>query len=505
MVDWAIVFKGLSLIASWKIFFFMAIGMFVGLIFGVIPGLTGSLCIAVLLPVTFLMDALTALAFLTAVYTGGLTGGGITAILINTPGTPGAVATTFDGYPMTKKGLQNEALGLQVASSVIGGLSGYIFLLFLINPLVKIALEFGPSEMIFLTVLMLVIIGTLGGQSLSRTLMVGMFGLLLGTIGTSEATGLVRGTMGLVELEDGIPSIALIIGMFAIPEMLNLITRSFIVEVDIESGHDFKKLLAGMQSTFRYMRTVIRSALTGIGIGVLPGIGSTLGCLLSYAQAERRARPDQHFGEGEPEGIVAAETANNASEGGAMGILLALGIPGSGSTAILIGAFMLHGMMPGPRLLKENGPLIYGLICANIVQMVLLIFIAVFVAFYMGRVIFVPTRIIAPTLLAVMAIGAFSLRNLFFDVYLLFFFGVFAWFLRQNQFPIISFMIGVILGNRLDMEMFRYAVLFGTDFSVFVKRPISAILLAIILLTIGLNIYRARKERKSKENEDTAG
>jgi len=505
MIDWEIFLKGLSLIASWKILAFMSVGMFLGLIFGVIPGLTGSLCIAVLLPVTFLMDALTALAFLTAVYTGGLTGGGITAILINTPGTPGAVATTFDGYPMTKQGMQNEALGLQVTSSVIGGLAGYVFLLFLINPLVKIALGFGPSEMIFLTVLMLVIIGTLGGRSLSRTLMVGLFGLLLGTIGTSQATGLVRGTMGFEELEDGIPSVALIIGMFAIPEMLNLITRSFIVEADVESRHNFRKFLSGMRTTFHYGRTLIRSALTGISIGVLPGIGSTLGCLLSYAQAKRRARPDQHFGEGEPEGIVAAETANNASEGGAMGILLALGIPGSGSTAILIAAFMLHGMMPGPRLLKENGPLIYGLIAANIVQMFLLIFIAVFVAFYMGRVIFVPTRIIAPTLLSVMAIGAFSLRNLFFDVYLLFFFGVIAWFLRRSEFPIISFMIGVILGNRLDMEMYRYAILFGSDYSVFVRRPISAILLAIILFTLGMNIQRSWKKRHRKREAPEQG
>ena len=505
MIEWSVFFKGLCLIASWQILVVMFIGMWLGLIFGVIPGLTGSLCIAVLLPITFLMDALTALAFLTAVYTGGLTGGGITAILINTPGTPGAVATTLDGYPMTRKGMQNEALGLQVTSSVIGGLAGYAFLLFLINPMVKIALEFGPSEMIFLTILMLIIIGTLGGRNLSRTLLVGLFGLLLGTIGTSEATGVVRGAMGLIELEDGIPSIIMIIGIFAVPEMFELITRSFIIDSSVETGHDLKKLLVGVRTTFHYVRTIIRSALTGIAMGVLPGIGSTLACLLSYAQAQRRAKPGQRFGEGEPEGIVAAETANNASEGGAMGILLALGIPGSGSTAILIAAFMLHGMVPGPRLLKENGPLIYGLISANFVQMLFLIFIAIFVAFYMGRVILVPTRIIAPVLLAVMTIGAFSLRNLFFDVYVLFFFGVFAWFLKRNDFPIISFMIGVLLGKRLDMEVYRYAVLFGSDFTVFVKRPISACLLALILFTLGVNAYRKWKDRLPQGETATDG
>ena len=503
MVDWPVFFEGLNLIATWKIPVVMFIGMWLGLIFGVIPGLTGSLCIAVLLPITFLMDALTALAFLTAVYTGGLTGGGITAILINTPGTPGAIATTFDGYPMTKKGMQNEVLGLQVTSSVIGGLAGYVFLLFFISPIVKIALKFGPSEMIFLTILMLIIIGTLGGRSLSRTLMVGLFGLLVGTIGTSEATGVVRGAMGLMELEDGIPSIILVIGMFAIPEMLEIITRSFIAEDAVDVSHDFKKLLSGVWATFRYVKTLIRSSLTGIAMGVLPGIGSTLACLLSYAQAERRAKPNQRFGEGEPEGVVAAETANNASEGGAMGILLALGIPGSGSTAILLAAFMLHGMVPGPRLLKENGPLIYGLIAANLFQMLLLIFIAIIVAFYMGRVIFVPTRIIAPTLLAIMTIGAFSLRNLFFDVYVLFFFGIFAWFWRRSHFPIISFMIGVLLGKRLDMEVYRYAALFGSDLTILFKRPISAVLFALILFTLGINVYRFWKRRQNSANSDT--
>ena len=195
MIEWSVFLEGIYLVANWKIPVLMFLGMWIGLIFGVIPGLTGSLSIAILLPFTFLLDPLSALVFLTAVYTGGLTGGGITAVLINTPGTPGAVATTFDGYPMTKKGMQNEALGLQVASSVIGGIAGYIFLLFFIKPMVRVALMFGPSEMVFLTIFILIIIGSIGEQNFWRTIMAGFFGLLMGTIGTSEATGVIRGTM----------------------------------------------------------------------------------------------------------------------------------------------------------------------------------------------------------------------------------------------------------------------------------------------------------------------
>ena len=496
MIEWSVFLEGIYLVANWKIPLMMFLGMLIGLVFGVIPGLTGSLSIAILLPFTFLLDPLSALVLLTAVYTGGLTGGGITAVLINTPGTPGAVATTFDGYPMTKKGMQNEALGLQVASSVIGGIAGYIFLLLFIKPMVKVALMFGPSEMVFLTVFIFIVIASMGTHNFWRTIMAGFFGLLLATIGTSEATGVIRGTFGFEELEDGLPTAIVIIAMFAIPEFLKIITRQFIVKESVGGGHDINKLINGARNALSSVKTLIRSALIGIGMGVLPGIGSTLGCLLSYAQAKRGAGKDQKFGEGEPEGVVAAETANNASEGGAMAILLALGIPGSGSTALLIAAFMLHGLVPGPRLLQTHGPLVYGLITANMLQMVLLIFIAIIVAFYMSRLIFIPTRILVPSLIIIMVLGAYSYRNLHFDVYLFFIFGLIGWFMRRNHFSIISFMVGLIMGERLDMEIYRYVALFGSDLYVLIRRPITATLIGLILLSISINVYRGIKQKR---------
>lgn len=500
MLDWALVGEGVLLLADWKIPLVMFAGMLIGLLVGVIPGVSGALGIAVLLPFTFLMDPLTALVLLTSVYTGGLTGGGITAVLINTPGTPGAVATTFDGYPMTKKGQQNEALGLQVASSVIGGICGYIFLLLFIQLMVKVALQFGPSEMVFLTIFMLIVIGSMGGQSLSRSIMAGLFGLLFGTVGTSEVTGIYRGTFGFDELADGFPIICLI-GMFAIAELLDIITRDTIVETGKQEQNDFRRLIKGVRMTFKNPRTLARSALMGVGIGILPGIGSTLASIMSYAKAKGAARPEQHFGEGEPEGIISAETANNASEGGAMSILLALGIPGSGATAILAAAFMLNGLIPGPRLMQTHGALIYGLITANMLQMLVLIFLATVVAFYISKIIYIPTKVLVPSLMITMAISGFAVRNSFFDVFLFFIFGLIGWFLRRAEFSLISFMIGLIMGKQLDLEIYRYVAMFGSDLTVFLKRPIAAGLLAIIIITLGLNLYRALKSKRGSGSQ----
>jgi len=334
MVTWPAFFKGLNLIVAWQTPLCIFIGLWVGLIFGVIPGLMGSIAIAVILPFTFLLEPITALVLLTSVYTGALTGGGIAATLINTPGTPAGIATTFDGYPMAKKGYQNEALGLQITASVIGGFFSYVFLLFFIHPMANLAIKFGPSEMIFILILVLVVIGAIHGEHFFRTLFIGIFGLLLGTIGTSQSTGVVRGTMGFDAIEDGIPVAIGILGIFCIPELFDLITRKFIAEDAKAQSNDIKRLMHGFKATFRYVKTLIRGTLIGIFIGILPAAGSAIASLFSYSQAEQHAKPGQCFGKGEPEGVVAAEVANNASEGGSMSILLALGVPGSGTAAV---------------------------------------------------------------------------------------------------------------------------------------------------------------------------
>lgn len=494
MFDVQALMDGIALLTSnWQMPLIILSGMLIGLVMGVIPGLNSAIGITLLLPVSYTMQPFEALVLLTSVYTGGLTGGGITAILINTPGAPAAAATVFDGYPMTRQGKANEALGLQIASSVVGGLSGYVMLLLFIGPLVSLALRFGPAEMMFLTVFVLAMMGVMGGRSFSKTVFSGIFGIMLGTIGTSEETGVTRGTFGLIGLEDGIPQVVLIVGLFAIPELFNLVSRRAIVDSTITEANSARRIIEGAKSSFRYWKCMIRSAAIGVGVGALPAAGSAIAALLSYGQAKNSAKPGQKFGEGEPEGIVAAETANNASEGGAMAVLLALGLPGSASTAILIAAFMLHGLVPGQRLVVDNAPLVYGLIVANMFQMGFLFFCALGVALISARIVYVPSKLLAPSLLCVMAIGAFSVRYLYFDIYLLLFLGILGWFFNKYGFSVICLIIGCILGRRFELEYFRYETLFGNDPMVLIERPIAGFFAAMTVLFIVLQIRKIRQ------------
>jgi len=490
MFDLALIAEGAVLLLHWSIPLAIFSGMLLGLIIGVIPGMTAALGLAVILPFTFQLEAVTALILMTSIYTGSLTGGGILAILINTPGTPGAVATTFDGYPMTKAGRHNEALGLQIAASVIGGLASYLALLFFIQPMTWLALQFGPSEMLALTVFVLLVVGVIEGKHLSRSLFAGLLGMLLSTIGTSLETGTTRGTFGFTELEDGLPLILCIIGMFAIPEMIQIVTRPTISGQALDRAHDFGRLADGAIMAFRAVGTWLKGALIGIFVGLLPAAGATLASLLSYSTAKRSAGPDQRFGEGEPNGVIAAESANNASEGGAMAILLALGIPGSASTAVILGAFLLHGLVPGGGLMRDNGALVYGLILGNIVQMLVLGGFALLIAFYVVRIVIVPSKLLVPFLMLLLTLGAYSYRDLMFDVVVIYIFGIIGWFFRRYHFTLLSLMIGLFLGRQMDEEIIRFVILFGDRPLEALQRPITTGLCIASILTLGFEVHR---------------
>ncbi|MRG70461.1 hypothetical protein GH722_01665 [Alphaproteobacteria bacterium HT1-32] len=498
MIDWVNMSAGLDLLLNWQTPLVIFAGMMLGLIIGVIPGMTAALGLAIILPLTFSMDALTALILMTSVYTGSLTGGGILAILINTPGTPGAVATTFDGYPMARQGRHNLALGLQIAASVIGGLLSYLVLLVAIHPMTWLALQFGSGEMLALTIFVIIFVGVLQGKYLTRSLFAGALGLLMSTIGTSVATGVTRGTMGFSELEDGLPLILCVIGMFAIPELISLVTRPAISDSDVSRGNNLRELWQGVTLVFRRVRIWAQGSIIGIVVGVLPAAGSTLASLSSYSLAKKLGRRDQKFGEGEPDGVIAAESANNASEGGAMAILMALGIPGSASTAVILGGFLLHGLVPGIGLFRDNGPLVYGLILGNMLQMLLLGFFAVIVAYFVGRVVTVPSRILVPLLLVLMSVGAFAFRGLMFDVFVLFAFGLIGWFFRRYHFTLLSFMIGLFLGRQLDEDMERVLILFGDDPLSALASPITAILTVSTVGLLSFILLKGLFARKSK-------
>jgi len=497
MVNFIDLFDGINLLFSWKIPLAIFFGMILGLIIGVIPGMTAALGLAIILPLTLSLDALTALILMTSVYTGSLTGGGILAILINTPGTPGAVATTFDGYPMTRKGLYNQALGFQISSSVIGGMLSYVVLLFAIQPMTWVALKFGSSEMLALTIFVIVFIGILQGKYLSRSIFAGIFGVLVSNIGTSVSTGVARGTFGFAELEDGLPLIICIIGMFAIPELLSLVNRKSISDGNINKKNKIEDLFKGIIESIKRFKIWLTGSVVGIFIGVLPAAGATIASLSSYSLAKKFSKNKKKFGEGEPDGIISAESANNASEGGAMAILLSLGIPGSASTAVILGGFMLHGLVPGTGLFRDNGPLVYGLIVGNIFQMIFLGFFATFVAFYVGKIVKVKSYILVPFLIILMSIGSFAYRNSIFDIFVLFIFGIIGWYLRKFEFTPLSFMIGLFLGRQIDEDMERVIILFSDNP---LKIFESTITLTISVITLVSLIYYFFFKNKNEDS-----
>ncbi len=497
MLDFELIREGLGLLANWTMPLAIVGGMILGLVIGTIPGMTAALGLAVVLPLTFQLDALTALMLMTSVYTGSLTGGGFLAILLNTPGTPGAAATTFDGYPMAKAGRQNEALGLQIAASVIGGFLSYLALFVFIQPMARFALMFGTPEMLFLAVFVILAIATLQRRSWMRTIFAGLLGLLLSTIGPSVATGVPRGTFGVTSLEDGLPIILCVIGMFAVPELIEIAGRKSIAETTTASAKNFRLMTAGAARGFRAIGTWGKGSLIGICVGLLPAAGATIAALLSYSLAAKTARPGDRFGEGQPEGVVAAESANNASEGGAMAVLMSLGVPGSASTAVILSAFLLHGLVPGPRLFMDNGALVYGLIIGNMAQMVLLGFFAVGVAYYAAKIVNVPSRLLAPMLVFLLALGAYSYRGYFLDVVITFAFGLIGHAFRRHHFTLIALMVGLFLGDQLDQNIVRFVILYGDDPLELLGRPIAVVLALLSVGLVAFQIFTTLKERRS--------
>ena len=478
------------------ILLYMVGGLAFGVLCGAIPGLNAGIGIALMLPVTYGLAALPSLVFLTSIYTGGVFGGAITAILINAPGSPSAVATTFDGHPMALKGRGNEALGLSIGASALGGLIGMGFLLVIIQPLAAFALQFGPAETFLLVMFALTAIASLSESNFLKGIAAGVFGLLLGTIGFT-ASGAMRFTFNSIYLIDGMPVIPALIGFLALSELLMRIEKP---DVQLpEAGRlDLRRILSGVAMVPRRFVALLRSSTIGIFIGAIPGVGATVGSLISYEAARRTSRTPERFGDGEPDGVIAAEAANNASEGGAMATMLALGIPGGAATAILIGALTIQGIVPGPRLIYEHTDVVYGLLAAEILEQILLLGVGIAVAALFLRLIYLPFAALVPAVVLMGYIGAFSVRNASFDAALLIACGAMGWLMKREGYPVVAVVIGIILGSTADAELIRMSQLYGDDWSVLLTSPICLVLLLAIVLSLCVPIYGAITKRRAK-------
>ncbi|WP_366656160.1 tripartite tricarboxylate transporter permease [Fodinicurvata sp. EGI_FJ10296] len=505
MIDLADLSGAFALLgSSWTPWLVVIPGLMIGLIFGCIPGLQTSMAMAVFLPATLTMDFLTAMLFLTAIFTGGQFGGGVSAILMNIPGTSSAVATTFDGYPMSRQGRHNEALGVALIASTIGTLTGYFILLVLIQPLSTIVLKLGPTEMFVVILWGLTLIATLKGKHLSRSLLAGVFGLLIGTIGMSP-NGVMRGTLGSAYLIDGIAVVPAMIGMFAASELFSISGNAYLVKGGAAGRRvSFRRVIDGLKLGLKSPSTLLRGGIIGVLVGAVPGVGSSVANLVSYSEARRRSKDPSSFGQGNPNGVAASESANSSSEGGSMVSLFALGIPGGAGTAILLAAFTMHNITGGPGFLRDQGDVAYAVIMANLVQGFLLFFVGLLMIQLLAAIVKVPLRYLIPGVLAMSAFGSYGLTGNMAGPITLLVFAMFGWALRRYDYSIPAAVIGLLLGSMAEGELLRSYQISGGRIEYVFERPITFLLLALLILSLWLPRLMERLRRKAAGRSDAA-
>ncbi len=479
-----------------------AIGSFLGIVVGMIPGMTISTGIIVLLPLTFVMEPATSIALLLGLYVGGMMGGSFAAILLNIPGTPSASATGFDGYPMAARGEAGRALGIAIVASFVGGMFSFICLLFIAPILADFALNFRTEDQFSLLIFGLTVICTFASRSLVKGLISAVIGLIIATIGQDPVMGTARFTFGSVELIAGIHFLTALIGLFAIPQLVENILRpeQQTKAVGIEGG--WLSVLPKLSDLRRIVLPVSIGSGTGVFLGVLPGAGGPIAAFLSYEYTKKISPAQYRFGEGEPAGIAAPESSNNAVTGGALIPMMTLGIPGDPVTAILIGALIIHGLAPGPLLFIENGDFGYGVIFSFLLANIFNLIIAFAGLRLLVRLLGLPRSMLMPTVALLCVIGSYALRNNIFDVYVMFAFGLLGLAMRWLDMPVVPLLIALVLGRQIE-ENLRVALTASKgDISVFIQSPYSAFFLVLTLVTVFWSLYvRFRQRRAPPETE----
>ncbi len=482
-------------IANLETLAFMLIGVAGGLIAGAIPGFTIAMAVVLTLPFTFGMPPAQGLATMVSVLVGGLSGGLMAGILTGIPGTPSSVATTFDGFPMARRGEPGLALGIGVWSSFCGGIISAILLVTLSPQLARIGLEFNPWDFFMLVIFALTITASLSGRNLVKGLIAGAIGLLVRTVGEDEAVGMARFDFGSDALLSGFDFIAVLIGLFAFSQLLRDVRDPVTAKKSLTERQEVKiriEHLAAVRTLAKRWVVVIRSALIGVFTGILPGAGGSIANILAYDQAKKASKTPEEFGKGTPDGIIAPESSNNAVEGGALITMMALGIPGDVTAAIMLGALLIHDVVPSPTFIAEEPVLAYAIFIA--------FFLATFMMLglqsFMLRVFVLVTRIrmymLAAIIFGFCGIGVFAINNVAFDLWTLLWFGILGFLMRQFGFPLAPMILGVVLGNIAELNLSR-AMAITTDLTPFVTRPWSLFFLIMACFSAAFPLYQARR------------
>jgi len=471
----------------------IALGVVVGILAGAMPGVSPSMGVALMVPFTYAMDPSMALVFLAAIYLAANYGGSITAVTINTPGTPSAVVTAFDGYPLSKKGRAGEALGVSLVSSVVGGAVGIIVLILFSGPLARMALKFWPAEYFSLAVLGLSTIASMGGENALKCAISAVLGLLISTVGMDSILGVSRFTFGNVNLFDGFEFIPFLIGLLALSEVFVGVERH-----DFEAEYAAGAAKAKWPSFAYYWKlrmSMLRASIIGTIVGIFPGAGATIATFISYDVEKRLSKTPEAFGEGVPEGVAAAEAANSASVGGAMVPMLTLGIPGSATAAVLLGAMMIHNLQPGPELFVKHPEIVYRLFAALLIANTVLLILGLAGSRLWINVTRVRKELLYPLIFSFAMIGSYAVNARMWDVFVCLGFGIVGAILKRYGYPLPPLVLGVVLGEMAEVNL-RRAVMMAGPTAIF-QRPGSVALLVVAALSFLIPIMQARKGKQN--------
>ena len=484
-----------DLVAGWaavldiKLILILLFSVPLGIVVGVLPGVGAMVGVTVLLPLTFGMDPSLGICMLVAVYCGAFYGGAVSAILINTPGTPAAICTILDGYPMARNGQAHKALTTAVVASFIGGVFSVLVLTFFAPLIANVALEFSYTEYFSIALFgIIMVISSSSRGSFLKGLLMGTFGLFLSTVGQDRMGTVERFTFGILDMSRGLPLLPVVVGLFAISQAL-LLTEQGAKAVRLEKMEEKSGLLEIFKLMGRFKATLLKSSLIGTLVGAIPGTGAAISSFVAYSEAKRVSKTPEKFGTGYVEGVVASESSNNSVTGGALIPVLTLGIPGDPITAIMLGAFLVHGLIPGPMLFVESATFVYTIFSTMLITYFLILFYGYFGAYLFAAFLKVREAILVPVILVISFIGAYSVNSSLFDVGLALLFGVLAYFLIKFRFPLPPIIMGLILGPIAEESLRQSLVVSDGSWMIFITKPISAIFLGVTALIVIRKTY----------------
>jgi len=479
-------------------------GVLLGTIVGAVPGFSAANTIIILLPLTLAVDVETALIFMMALYCASQLGNGIPAILVNIPGTGGAAATTLDGYPMAKKGEAQQALIVCFVASVLGGLIGTLLTLVALPYLARVGLLLHSVEMVVIMLFGLALIAAIAAQDMLKGLLAGLLGLLIGAIGTDHIYATPRATFGFIELYDGVPLVPALIGLFAISEALVMIEDRMIVSSEgarrarsVPWSETWRALVDSLRMTW----LIAWTAVIGVVIGIIPGAGASIASFVAYQQARTYSRHPELFGTGVPEGVAAPESANNGVTSGTLVPLMAIGVPGGSTAAIMMIVLQYHGVILGPRLFIDRPELAYGVFTAMFVAYLFMIVLIVPMARCMARATLIPTHFLAPLIIGFTVVGAFAPRGYVFDMVIALVFGVIGFIARKTGYHVAAILIGIILGPLLEQYLMRALRISQGDLMVLFSSNIGNALWVMLLLSLVLPYLRQRRRSRVAHSE----